>query len=126
MIAPMTSGGIVSQCKNFLETGIALVQNRLELVALELQEEKSRAISIIVLGATLIFLGFMGVIALMLTLVFLFWEHALIVMGGFTGVFLLGALVVFLVLKGKLKKPIPFSETISQLKKDRAWIQSQR
>jgi len=119
-------GGIISSVRNLMETGIALIQNRLELAGLELQEEKSRAISILVFAAATVFLTFMSVIALMFTLVFVFWEHALLVMGGFTGFFIVGAVTTFFLLKGKLKGPIPFSETITQLKKDRTWLQSQQ
>jgi uncharacterized membrane protein YqjE len=118
--------GIFGSVRRVLDTVLAILQNRLELMMIELNEEKSRLISVVIWAAALLFLAFMGIVALMLTVVMLLWDHALIVLGSFTGVFLLGALVSFLMIKKKIKGSIPFSETIAQLKKDRAWLQSQR
>jgi len=116
------SFGIFGTLRRLGGTTVAILQNRLELMAIELKEEKSRAISMAIWGAVLIFLAFMTIIAAMITVTFLFWEQRVAVMGGFAGFFLVGALVAFFVLKGKAKTP-PFAETIAQLKKDREWIQ---
>ncbi len=119
----MASGGILGSLKRFSETVLAILQNRMELVAVELREEKTRAIGTVIWGAMMIFFSFMAVVAIMLTLVFVFWEQKVIVMGGFCAFFIIGAAVSFFLVKGKLKTA-PFSETINQLKKDREWLQS--
>jgi uncharacterized membrane protein YqjE len=116
------SFGIFGSIRRLGGTAVAVLQNRLELMAIELKEEKGRAMSMAIWGASLIFLGFMTIVALMFTLTFLFWEQRIAVMGGFCGLFLVGALTAFFMLKSKLKTP-PFAETIAQLRKDRDWLQ---
>jgi uncharacterized membrane protein YqjE len=114
--------GIFGTVRRLGSTAVAILQNRLELLALELKEEKGRVTSLIAWGAALVFLVFLGFVALMFTLSFIFWEQRVAVMGGFCGFFFVGAIGTFLILKGKLKTP-PFAETITQLKKDREWLQ---
>ncbi|MDQ6630220.1 MAG: phage holin family protein [Verrucomicrobiota bacterium] len=123
MPATIHSTGMFGSLRRLLETSVAIVQNRVELVAVELREEKSRAIGIIIWAAVLIFTSFMALVAIMLTLVFLFREQAVYILGGFSLLYLIGAVTAFLMLKAKTKTP-PFSETIVQLKKDRAWLRS--
>ncbi len=119
--------GILGSLRRFGETVVAIVHNRLELAALELQEEKSRAISMLIWAAVLIFFGFMMMVALTLTVIFVFWEHRTLVAGVFAGFYLLAALVAFLAMRKNLKNPpIPFAETISQFKKDREWFETLR
>lgn len=121
------STGLFGSVRRFVETVVAIVHNRVELAAIELQEEKSRAISLLIWSALLIFFGFMTVVALTLAVIFLFWEQKLIVAGSFAAFYLLAALVAFVAMKKKLQNPpVPFAETISQLKKDRDWLESLR
>ena len=121
---PLYSPGIFGSVRRVIDTTLAILQNRLELIAVELGEEKSRAISVLVWGALLIFFAFMTVIALTATIVFLLWEHALYALAGFTALYLIGAIASMLIVKGKIKNPPPFAETIAQLKKDREWLKS--
>lgn len=116
------SFGIFGAVRRFAETGLGIVQNRMELLAVELREEKSRLISVAVWAGAMVLLGFLSLVAIMFTLTLIFWEQRIAVMGGFCGFFVVGTLVAFFLMKSKLKTP-PFSETISQLKKDREWLQ---
>jgi uncharacterized membrane protein YqjE len=117
------SGGLLGSARRFLETLLAIGHNRLELAAIELQEEKERVVATLIWAALLIFFGFMTFVAIMLTAVLLFWENRVAVAGGFTAFFLIGALIAFSCMKRKLKNPpVPFAETIAQLKKDRDWL----
>lgn len=116
------SFGLFGSVRRLGATAAGILQNRLELITLELKEEKARAISLGISAAAAIFMGFMTIVALMFTLTFLFWDQRVAVMGGFCGFFLVGALVSFFMLKSKLKTP-PFAETVAQLKKDREWLQ---
>jgi uncharacterized membrane protein YqjE len=118
------TSGMFGSLRRLLDTGIAILQNRIELAALELNEEKARLVSILVWAAAAIFLGIMTTIAIMFTVVMALWEHALWVLAGFSGLFLIGALVSVLALKSKFKGPAPFAETVEQLKKDRQWLQT--
>lgn len=77
-----------------VDAGLQTVQTRLELLALELQEEKLRlsglAINIVLCG---LLLGF-GLVFLMVFLTVLFWEeHRLLALGISTAVCLVGSLL---------------------------------
>ena len=115
------SFGLFGSVKRLSENALAILQNRLELLIIEFKEEKSRVISLGVWAAALIFLAFLGIVALMLTLTFVFWEQRVAVMAGFCAFFFVGAVGSLIALKSKIKTP-PFSETVSQLKKDREWL----
>ena len=117
-----TSFGLFSSLRRLGGTAMSILQNRLELITIELKEEKQRAVSLAIWAASLIFLGFMAIVSLMFTLTFLFWEQRLAVLGGFCGFFIVGAIVAFAMMKKKLKTP-PFAETVAQLKKEREWLQ---
>ena len=117
------SPGIVGSIRRLTETGLAIVQNRLELIAVEFREEKSRVISMFIWGAALVFMGFQALTAIMLTLAALFRDQAVYVFGGFSAFYLIGSIAAVFLLKSKLKTP-PFSETIAQLKKDRQWVKT--
>ena len=116
-------GGILGSLRRLLETSLAIVHTRLELVAVEFQEEKSRLAAIFIWAAILVFFGIMSVVALMVMTIFLFWENRLAVAIGFSVFFVAGATAAYFALRTKLKKPpIPFAETIDQLRKDRQWL----
>ncbi|MBA4150227.1 MAG: phage holin family protein [Verrucomicrobia bacterium] len=115
------SFGLFGSVRRLGENALAILQNRLELMAIEFKEEKSRVASLGIWAAALMFLGFMAVVALMLTLTFIFWEQRVAVMGGFCAFFFVGAIGSFFILRTKIKAP-PFSETMAQLKKDREWL----
>jgi uncharacterized membrane protein YqjE len=121
--------GLFGSLRRLGETALSILQNRLELVAVELREEKSRAISVLVWGAAVIFLGIMFFVVGTFTVAFWFWDNPDLVrkiLLGFTGFYLIGAIAAFLMVKSKIKHPLPFNETISQLKKDRAWLASRK
>ena len=115
------SFNILGSLRRMAETGLAVVQNRLELLAVELREEKTRLVSIAVWSGAMVLLGFLALVAIMFTLTLVFWEQRIAVMAGFCGFFIVATLVSFFMLRSKFKAP-PFAETISQLKKDREWL----
>jgi len=117
----LESPGLFGSIRQMLVTMLALIQSRVELIAVELREEKKRALSLVIWGVVLAFLGFMSVISLMALVVFLFWENALAVMVGFSAFFLVLAAGSFFAAHSKLEK-IPFEETVAQLRKDRESI----
>ncbi|MEO6182887.1 MAG: phage holin family protein [Verrucomicrobiota bacterium] len=115
------SSGLFGSIRRALGTALALFQSRLELITLELREEKQRAMSVVGWGVALVFLSLMAVIAIMAVVVFLLWENALAVLIGFSAFFLVAALASFFVMSATLKK-IPFGDTVAQLKKDRDMV----
>src|SRR5436190_3909560 len=115
--------GIIGSVRRLAETGLAIVQNRLELIAVEFREEKGRVVGLLVWGGACVFMAFLAFTAIMLTLAVLFRDQMLYVFGGFAAFFLIGTIASLILLRSKLKAP-PFGETISQLKKDRRWLKT--
>jgi uncharacterized membrane protein YqjE len=89
----------------------------------ELQEEKSRALSLLVRAGAIVFLGMMALMLLTATVIFLLAEeHRVYGAAGFGVLYLLGAGWAAMSIRSSLKHPA-FSETLGQLKKDREWLQ---
>lgn len=121
-----TTEGIVASVRRMIETVLRSVQNRVELFALELQEEKAWLISTLLWAAAAVFFGGLAIIFVVGTIVYLSPENARPwVLGGFALLFVYLAVNSILGLRRSMenKKP-PLSDTIGELKKDIEWIQS--
>ena len=116
--------GLFKSLRHLLDTGLAAVQNRLELFVVELKEEKCHVIQILIWASAVILLGLMAIATATFTIVFLVEESARVfVLAGFCLFYILAAVGAFLGLKKRLKdQPLPFAESISQIKKDREWL----
>jgi uncharacterized membrane protein YqjE len=116
--------GLAGLAGRLARTGLGAVRNRIELFAVEWQEERARLTELIIWLAGLLFLGMLGVLLLTFTIIFLFPpEYRLYVAGAFTLLYLIGAGVALAGVKSVLKHE-PFSETIDQARKDGAWLDS--
>jgi len=116
------NGGLIGSLNRVSESMKSALKNRAELATLELKEEKSRLISAAVWGGIFIFAALMALVSITFTLLFYFWNQKLYVAIGLSAFCLIGALVAFILVKRRLKTPMPFAETIAQFKKDRAWL----
>jgi uncharacterized membrane protein YqjE len=116
--------GITHLVSRLLRTGVGAVQNRLELFAVEWQEERARLAEVMLMGAAVVFLGIMAALIITLTVIFLFPPDLRIyATAGFAVLYLIGAILALAILKAKLKRE-PFADTIDQAKKDRIWLES--
>lgn len=108
------------------ENLIVTLQERIELISVELQEEKYRVIRLLIWIGAAMFAGGMTLTFATLTVVYLFWETArLAVLAGFT-VFYGSALAwVIIALRGAVAQPKPFQATINTLSEDRECIRRQ-
>lgn len=113
--------GLFGSIQSFLGTTLAVIESRVELITLELKELKGRALSVVAWGMALVFLAFMTLISIMALVVFLLWDQAAAVLGGFSAFFIIAAIGSFLAAKNQLKK-IPFGDTVDQLRKDREMV----
>ena len=105
-------------------TVLGALENRSELLVVEWQQEKFRLSQVLALCVGSMFLGVLGALFLTATVVFLFSEETRIYVAAAFGVlYLAGAGVAFFRLQ-KLLKREPFSETLRQLRKDRALLDS--
>jgi uncharacterized membrane protein YqjE len=115
------NGGWMDSLRRSGHSLLGLTQSRLELFAVELQEEKLRALNLLVVLAIALALGVVGMLVLVGILGIYLWSVA-----GYFG--LAGLAVVFLaasagllwsIRRGIRVGPTPFAETISEFRKDR-------
>jgi uncharacterized membrane protein YqjE len=101
-----------------LGTGLGALHNRGELFMIELQEEKSRLINLIIRGIGALFLAMMTALLITGAVIFIVpEEYRLYAVGAFAALYLIGTLWAIMSLKSLLKK-IPFGDTMAEFKKD--------
>ena len=120
------SPGFLNSLKGLGSTTMATLQNRLELFSIELKEQKFYTTQLLVWIAMAVFLAIMTLVLLTVTVILLVPEEWRgYTAAGFTALYLIGAGVAFWKIRSQLKdSPMPFSDTISELKKDREWLKN--
>ncbi len=115
------SNGWSESLRRSSDSILGLIQSRLELFAVELQEEKLRVINLVVWMSIAISLGSAGLSALMAALAFILWHSA-----GYLGLIALGAVamggaaVILCFIRHRLHHGwTPFSTTVAEFRKDR-------
>ena len=114
------STGIVGDVKGLASTGLRAVRTRLELLAIEITEEKAWAVRFLIVAlAALYLLGFGLLLAIFALVVWASAENRPAILAAFAGVFLLvgaGGLA-YIFAASRQRHPI-FTETIAVLKGD--------
>jgi uncharacterized membrane protein YqjE len=105
---------------------LAILQTRIELVGIELAEEKDRLLFSLFIGLFSMLLGLMALITLTVLIAVAFWEtyrwQALVIV---TGVYIVLALTCGYKAWSHLRQSRTiFSATLAELEKDRAALQS--
>ena len=120
--------GVIERLRKLCGTGVGLLQTRVELFAVELREEKARLVKLFVFAVATVFLGMMALTLVTVTVIILTWDHAQVpVLVGLSLFYLLAASVAFLALwKHIHAPPLPFNETVAELKKDRECLDSRK
>ena len=105
---------------------LGAVHDRVELLAVELHEEKFRLIQIFVWISAAVFTGMMALTFASLTLVYLFWDGArLAVLGGLAGFYLVALGVILAAFRRYLsRQPRPLAATLQELQDDRTCIRN--
>lgn len=118
--------GLWASASRLLLTLVQMVESRVELFAVEWQEQKLRLVEVLVYTSVAVFLGGLSLVMVTITVVFASWEHptarlvALIVM---TLLYIAGAVAAACRLRHLVKHAeMPFAESLGQLKKDRACL----
>lgn len=120
---PSASPGFMRLLAGIGDNLIATLQDRIELVSVELQEEKFRVIRLLIWISATVFAGVMTLSFATLTVVYLFWETArLAVLAGFTVTYAAALVWVIVSLKRACLQPKPFKATIDTLSEDRECI----
>jgi len=119
--------GLFSSLRRMAETALGTVQNRVELLAIELREEKCWLISTLLWSAAAMFFSGIAIVLLVGTsLYFVPASARLWVAIGFIVLFSYVALNAIVGLRRSMqRKRPPLSDTIGELKKDIEWIRSQ-
>lgn len=120
------SPGLLASLRRMAETALRTVQNRIELFAAELQEEKSWLIATLLWAAASVFFCGLAIIFVVGTVVYLVPESARPwVIGGFSVLFVYLAVNAVVGLRRSVRgKAPPMNDTIGELKKDLDWIRS--
>ena len=112
--------GIVGDVKGLATTGLRALRTRLELLAIELKEEKAWAVRFLIVAVAALYLVTFGLLLAIFALVV--WaaeENRPLILAGFSGVFLAAGAggIAYIVFASKHRNPI-LSDTIAVLKGD--------
>jgi len=114
--------GLLAALWGALGGAVALIENRLSLLAVELREVKLRLLALLLasLGALILLLA--GTVFLAIFFTVLFWDsHRLLVLGIFAALFLAGGFLALIAVRRLLAKSgRMFSDTLAELAADRA------
>ena len=118
--SPSARSGLFNSIKRLLATLIEIVSTRLELLVVELEEERAWLGSLLVWTLVALFCGALGIVLAILLVIVYFWDsHRLLAFSAVTGVFLLGALFSWRVVVNKIRtKPRLFSSSMAAMRKD--------
>jgi uncharacterized membrane protein YqjE len=104
--------------RKVVSTGAGALQNRGELLMVEVQEEKLRLVNLILRGVAGLFLAMMTMLLITGTLIYVMpEEYRLYAVAGFAALYL-GATIWLIMSVKSLIKRIPFGETLAQFKRD--------
>jgi uncharacterized membrane protein YqjE len=125
--APPAPASFMGSLRSLGDGLLASVEDRIELLAAELQEEKYRLIQTVIWICAAAFTGMMAVIFMSLTVVYLFWDSARIfVLGGFAAMYAAALVAVIIAFRRFLaRQPSPFEGTLREIREDRACIRSE-
>lgn len=114
--------GIFASLKRLLSTVLAIAQNRLELFLVETQEERARFFELLLLAGLVIGLALLSLAMVTFALVILCLRaNRFDLLAGLILLCLLATGGLFWRLRTRLKTWTPFSATLAELKKDKAW-----
>jgi uncharacterized membrane protein YqjE len=117
--------GIVGDVKGLAATGLRAMRTRLELLAIELKEEKAWAMRFLVVAVAALYLLTFGILLAIFALAL--WaseENRPAILAGFAGIFLAAGIGggAYIIAQSKKRHPI-FLETIAILKGDEKALQ---
>ncbi|MDR0777191.1 MAG: phage holin family protein [Azonexus sp.] len=119
--------GLFTSVKNTLATLLTIGRTRLELLVVELEEEKLRLMSLWSKAIAAAFLLSLGVIMAIFCLAVVFWEHRVLVFGLFAALFIVSALLLVASLKRQVGEPRKlFRNSLGELETDIALLRRDR
>jgi uncharacterized membrane protein YqjE len=124
--ASVSKGGLIESIKTLAGTLLAMGQTRLELLSVEIEEERIWLTSMLVWTLIALSCAALAVILATLLIVVIFWDtYRLQALGIMIALFFAGAILAWRVLCNKAKrKPRLFSASLKELSKDREQLAS--
>jgi len=120
-----TPPGLRETLRRLGATILAVFSNRLELLVVELQEERIRFFEAVVLLAAIVALGFFTLTLAAIGVILLVWKEfgvwGLFIM---SGIGLIGTILAVWLLQARLKNWPLLAGTLAELRKDRAWLEN--
>ena len=112
--------GIVRSGKRMLAILVGMARTRLNLLAIEIMQEKSRIWLLLVLTALVLLFAFMTLLTLSLLVIVAFWDdNRLLAIGGLLAFYVAATVATLFVLRQKSKIGSSlFAGTLSELSKD--------
>lgn len=114
-------GGLLASLGVLANTLVGMAHTRLELLSIDLEEDRARLISIIGLYVTALFCLMVGLVLFTFFIMMAFWDtHRLLVLGSLSVGFIIASLTALFFAKRKMKsKPKLFSASLLELLKDK-------
>lgn len=119
-----TSDGLVASAKRLGSSFLGLLQTRIELLAVELQEEKLRALDLLALMTAAIAFAVGAILLAIGTLAWFLWQQA-----GYAGLIgltlatAIAAVTMFILMRRRIVRGRqPFSATTAEFRKDVEWL----
>lgn len=124
--SPGERKGLFESLSMFGATMVALVRTRLELLSIDLEEERERLFSIMLITLAAAFLLGIGIVLAVILLVVAYWDtNRLMVLSTLTAFFLLiGAALVAYAIQKMRSKPSLFTSSLAELNKDQQQLSS--
>ena len=121
------SSGLLGNLRGFADGLIGSAHDRLELLAVELHEEKYRLIQIFIWISGIVFLAMLAVVFASMALVVILWDTArLTVVCSLAAVYIVALVALIIGFRRYLKRqPKPFAATLSELREDRECIRAE-
>lgn len=117
--------GVIVSIKRLLRNSVAIVHNRIELFAVELQEERARFLGVLLLAAIITVLALLTLVMLTFTILLAVGEgNRFLAAVIITIVYFVATVTGGLALRARLKNWSMFAATRDELRKDRAWLES--
>ena len=116
-------GPLAATSKNLARQLLIIGENRLELLTLEMQEERERLVHIFLLALGMAAFGMLAGIALTAAVVVLLWDWPVAVLLSLTVLYSVAGVCLYRRLTGLLQNWQTLSASLGQLRKDRECLE---
>jgi uncharacterized membrane protein YqjE len=123
MVASRASG-LLASLRRLLATLVGIVETRIELLSVEIEEQALLFWQLLLLAAAILVFSGLALLAFSAWLLLLFWDnHPLAALGGLTLVYLAAALAALLGFRARCRtRPRLFATSLAELARDRVHL----